>query len=56
MCDCFMFYTICLKRGRFKRKSLSATPNEGEIQTTTAGGLLGAYLMTVGHFYNEIAS
>ncbi len=33
----------------------AVTPNQGEIQTTSAGGLWGAYLMTVAHFYKELA-
>ncbi len=32
------------------------TPYEGKIQTSTAGGLWGAYLMTVAHFCKELAS
>ncbi len=30
--------------------------NEGEIPTTLAGGLWGAYPMTAAHFYKELAS
>ncbi len=48
-------HMCCLKTGRLKRSLLSATPNEGEIQTTTAGGLWGPYLMKVTHNYNELA-
>ena len=56
MCDSFTLYTLCLETGRFKRSMLWVSPNEGEIQTTTAGGLWGAYLMTVAHFYKELGS
>ena len=55
MCDSFTLYTLCLKTGRFKCSPLSVTPNEGEIPTTTAGELWGAYVMTVAHFCNELA-
>jgi len=55
MCDSFTLYTLCLKSGRFKDSPLSVTRNEGEIPTTTAGGLLGAYLMTVAHCCKEQA-
>ncbi len=34
----------------------AGTGNAGEIPTTIAGGLWGAYLMTVAHFYKELAS
>ena len=56
MCDSFALYTFCLKTGRFKRSPLWVTANEGEIPTTTAGALWGAYLMTVTHFYKELGS
>ncbi len=50
------FYTLCLDTERFKRSLLSVTPNESEIPTTTAGGLWGAYLITVAHFCKDLAS
>ncbi len=50
MCDRFTLYTLCLETGRFKRSILCVTGNEGEIQTTTAGGLWGAYLTIFGGF------
>ena len=34
----------------------AGTGNEGEIPTSTAGGLWGAYLMTVADFWEELAS
>ena len=43
-------YTCCLKPERFKRSHVWGRLTKGEIQTTTAGGLWGAYLMTVAHF------
>ena len=56
MCERFTLCTLCLKSGRFKGSPLSVTGNEGEIPTTTAGGLWGAYLMTVAHFCKELGS
>ena len=44
------FCTFCIKTGRFQRS------HEGEIQTTIAGGLWGAYLMTIAHFCKDLAS
>ena len=56
MCDNVALYTLCSKTGRLTCSPLSVTGNEGEIQTTTAGGLWGAYLMTLAHVYNELAN
>ncbi len=50
------FHTRCLQTDRFKRSPLSVTPREGEMRTTTAGGLWGAYLMTIARFHNELAT
>ena len=50
------FDTFCQKPGRFKRSHALGTGAKGGIPTTTAGGLWGAYLMTVAHFYKELAS
>ncbi len=49
------FHTLRLQTGWF-HTALSGNATKGEIPTTTAGGLWGAYLMTVAHFYKELAS
>ncbi len=56
MYDDFTLRARCLKTGRFKCSPLYVTANEGEIPTTTAGGLWGAYLMTLAHFCKKLAS
>ena len=48
-------YTLRLKTER-SHAALSGNATTGEIPTTTEGGLWGAYLMTVAHFYKELAS
>ncbi len=55
-CDILTLYRLCLNTGRFKCSPLWVTDDEGEFQTTTAGGLWGAYLVTFGHFCKERAS
>ena len=58
MWDNLHFNTLCLKTERFHSNAANyALNNKGaEIPTTTAGGLWGAYLMTVAHFCRELAS
>ncbi len=55
-CATARIFTLCLKTGRFNRNPLLLTANEGEIPTTTARDLWGAYLITVAHFCKELAS
>ena len=57
MCDSFTLLHVPSKNGAAKTQlpMMGLVPNN-EIPTTTAGGLWGAYLMTVVHFYKELAS
>jgi len=54
MCDSFItFLHVLTKTGTVRKQTLTL---DRTIPTTTAGGLWGAYLMTVAHFYKELAS
>ncbi len=57
MCDTFtLLHALSKKRNGSNAAMHAGMGNEGEIPTTTAGGLWGACLMTVAHFCRELAS
>ncbi len=48
-------HAVSKKRNGSNAAMYAVTPNEGEIQTTIAGGLRVAYLMTAAHCDKELA-
>ena len=57
MCDSYTLLHDPSKNGAAKSQiPMREQYRNSEIPTTTAGGLWGAYLMTVTHFYMELAS
>ena len=57
MCDSYALLHDPSKNGAAKSQNpMRALYRNNEIPTTTAGGLWGAYLMTVVHFWMELGS
>ncbi len=57
MCDSWTLLHVPFENGAAKSQiPMGERYRNNEIPTTTAGGLWGAYLMTVTHFYMELAS
>ena len=57
MCDGLTLLQVLSKTGTvLTQPANGGKVRNSEIQTTTAGGLWGAYLMTLAHFCKELAS